>query len=292
MTALNEGYLRRFTPHQWRRSEPDLATFQYSGFEIPVDLARLTGGGPETWDVIGFGHMRQYERYAPVSPEHIVFELGCGIGRDAIELTRVLGPRGRYIGVDIIHPSIAWARANISARFPNFEFHHFDIYSEVHNNVGIYTASDFALPAESSTIDRIIAQSVFTHIFSDDVSYYLSEFNRILKPDGLAFATFFLIDEDTRELLASQGKPAPMFPDLTFRHTYAPGVWVNDAEHPEGAVAYDYDVFNSLIAESGLHLTALHRGYWPGRTGTTDGQDIAILQLASLGSARSRAELA
>jgi SAM-dependent methyltransferase len=261
--------------------EPEPATFHYKGFEVPADLARLTGAGPETWEVIGPGHVHQYERYAPISPDDSVLELGCGVGRDAIELTHVLGPHGRYIGVDIIRPSIEWARANIAARFPNFEFHHFDIYSEVHNNVGTHTASDFPLPAESGSVDRVIAQSVFTHMFADDVSYYLGEFRRILKPNGLAFATFFVMDDETRELLAAQATPAPMFPELTFRHEHAPGVWIDNAEYPEGAVSYRRDLLESLVEESGLRPQALYRGYWPGRTGTTDGQDIAILQLAA-----------
>ena len=257
------GYLRRLARRRREREQADTEeTFHYYGFDIPIHLARMTGGGPETWDVIGPGHMAQYERYAPISPTHTILELGCGIGRDAIELTRLLSPRGRYIGVDIIRPSIDWARANISARFPHFEFHHFDIYSDVHNTIGIHRASDFPLPSKSGCVDRIIAQSVFTHLFREDVTYYLGEFKRILKPDGLAFTTFFLLDDETRELMAAQVKPATVVPDLTFGYEYAPGVWINDAKHPEGAVAYHHDVVESLIAESGLDLIALHRGYW------------------------------
>jgi hypothetical protein len=106
--------------------EPDALMFRHRGFDIPVDLARMTGGGPKTWEVIARGHMEQYEHYAPISPDHTVFELGCGIGRDAIELTQALSPAGRYIGVDIIQPSIEWARSNVTPRFRQFEFHHFE----------------------------------------------------------------------------------------------------------------------------------------------------------------------
>ena len=236
----------------------------------------MTGGGPETWGVIAAGHIDQYRRYAPIAPDHTVFELGCGIGRDAIELTRILGPSGRYIGVDIIRPSIEWARANIAARFRQFEFHHFDIYSEVHNNVGVHVASDFKLPIEDRSVDRVIAQSVFTHIFRDDVSYYLGEFERILRPEGLGFVTFFVLDDETRDLLAARPLDSTL-PRLSFEHEYAPDVWINTLEHPEGAVAYERHVVESLIAKNGLELVALHRGYWPGRKGTTDGQDIAVI---------------
>ena len=256
--------------------EPHSLTFHHRGFDIPADLARMTGGGPETWEVIARGHIDQYERYAPLAPEHTVLELGCGIGRDAIELTQILGPTGRYIGVDIIRPSIEWAHANIAARFRQFEFHHFDIYSEVHNNVGIHVASDFGLPAEDRSVDRVIAQSVFTHIFRADVSYYLGEFERILRPDGLGFVTFFVLDDETRDLLTTRPRNST-FPPLSFEHEYERDVWINDTEHPEGAVAYERRAVESLIAKNRLKLVELHRGYWPGREGTTDGQDIAII---------------
>ena len=60
------------------------STFRYDGFDIPVELARLTGGGPETWHDITVGHLLEYERYCPIHPDHSVLEIGCGVGRDAI----------------------------------------------------------------------------------------------------------------------------------------------------------------------------------------------------------------
>jgi len=117
---------------------------------------------------------------------------------------------------------------------------------------------------------------VFTRIFRDDISYYLGEFERILRPDGLCFVTFFVLDDETRDLLADRPRYST-FPPLSFEHEYERNVWINDIEHPEGAVAYERHAVESLIAKSGLKLVALHRGYWPGRQGTTDGQDIAII---------------
>src|SRR5437870_13877128 len=95
------------------------ATFSYRGFDIPLDVLQLTGGGPETWDVISVGHMAQYAKHAPIEPWHQVLEVGCGVGRDAIQLTSHLDERGMYIGVDIIARSIAWCQDNITPRHPN-----------------------------------------------------------------------------------------------------------------------------------------------------------------------------
>lgn len=287
--------MKRWTSLRWQRRSlragrvspgPETAdTFPYRGFDIPVGLARMTGGGPESWGPIAREHMDQYDHIAPIAPTHTVFELGCGIGRDAIELTEVLVPPGRYIGTDIIRPSIDWAKGNIASRYHHFEFHHFDIYSEVHNNVGTAVASDFPLPADDRAVDRIIAQSVFTHIFPVDVAYYLGEFRRILGAGGLATVTFFVLDRQARDLMASQ-RLGPDCPTLTFETEYSPGIWINDPEHPEGAVAYAASLVQRLIREEGLELVSLHRGYWPEGTpsplsrsaGRRYGQDIALLR--------------
>jgi SAM-dependent methyltransferase len=41
----------------------------------------------------------------------------------------------------------------------------------------------------------VIAHSVFTHILEADAAHYLREFGRILRPGGVARATFFLFDK-------------------------------------------------------------------------------------------------
>ena len=158
--------------------------FEYEGYKIPVELVEMTGGGPDTWDVISVGHMDQYERYCPILADHDVLEIGCGVGRDAIQLTRTLSPAGSYVGVDIIRPSIEWCQGNITTRFPNFRFEYLDIHSQIHNPVGTAAVTEVTLPVADDSIDRIVLQSVFTHMFEGDIVHYLHEFRRVLRDDG------------------------------------------------------------------------------------------------------------
>ena len=104
-------------------------TFSFDGYDIPLDLAILTGGGAETWEGISAAHLAAYARYCPLRAGHDVLEVGCGVGRDAIPLSAVLGPGGSYVGVDVSGPSIAWCRENITVRHPNFRFAHLNIRS-------------------------------------------------------------------------------------------------------------------------------------------------------------------
>jgi SAM-dependent methyltransferase len=261
--------------------------FEYEGYKIPVELVEMTGGGPDTWDVISVGHMDQYERYCPILADHDVLEIGCGVGRDAIQLTRTLSPAGSYVGVDIIRPSIEWCQGNITTRFPNFRFEYLDIHSQIHNPVGTAAVTEVTLPVADDSIDRIVLQSVFTHMFEGDIVHYLHEFRRVLRPGGRVFASLFLLDDESLRMARASGKDAG---SLTFRVPYGDGCLINDERFPEGAVGYTPAAFERILSAGGFELEQpIHRGFWCGRQGVPDGQDIAVLRpVGGAGSTRGR----
>jgi ubiquinone/menaquinone biosynthesis C-methylase UbiE len=247
--------------------------FQYEGFEIPLDLVMLTGGGPDTWHDISIGHMGEYRNYCPIEPYHDVLEVGCGVGRDAIQLAHVIKPPGSYTGIDIIRPSIEWCQANITARYPHFQFVCIDVESQIHNPGGTVQVTDVTLPLADASTDRIILQSVFTHMFEKDIVHYLHEFRRILRQDGKIFASFFLLDDESLKMAIDTGQ------SLTFQHPYGDGCAINDAQYPEGAVGYFQPALERILAHGRFELDQpIHRGFWSGRQGVEDGQDIAVLR--------------
>jgi SAM-dependent methyltransferase len=263
--------------------------FEYKGYRIPVPLVDLTGGGTDTWDVIARGHMGQYASYAPIANDAFVLEVGCGVGRDAIQLTDHLSAAGSYVGIDIIRPSIEWCQANITPRHPNFTFHYLDIQSQIHNAGGSLDVRDVKLPVRSASADRIILQSVFTHMFFDDIVHYLKEFRRILKPGGKVVTSFFVIDDETRKLI-NVSERDPAF-SLKFAFPHGKGCFINDERYPEGAVAYTFPRLHQMLAKSGMTLDQpIHHGFWSGRQGVTDGQDMAVL-IAGPASAEPRSFL-
>ncbi len=249
--------------------------FEYHGYKIPVDLATMTGGGPETWDAISRGHMEEYARYCPILPHHAVLEIGCGVGRDAIQLTDHLRESGSYIGIDIIRPSIEWCTSNISTRHPNFRFEYLDVDSQIHNPTGSLKVTDVSLPVGNRTIDRIILQSVFTHMFEGDIVHYLHEFRRVLRRGGRVFASVFLLDDESRAMaLSNAGEGA-----LRFEHPYGDDCFINDPRYPEGAVGFTPDGLKRMVTAGGFELDQpIHPGFWCGRSGVQDGQDIAVLR--------------
>ncbi|MHB8858183.1 MAG: class I SAM-dependent methyltransferase [Thermoleophilia bacterium] len=252
--------------------------FNYKGYAIPVDLVNLTGGGVDTWEDISLGHQEQLRTYCPIEPGADVLEIGCGVGRDAIQLTEFLSEAGSYTGIDIIPPSIEWCQNNITPKFPNFTFHYLDIQSQIHNSGGSLKTTDIRLPVDDDSIDRVILHSVFTHMFEEDIVHYLHEFCRVLRDGGMVMASFFFLDGEAFDLLIQQKKKEP-FTFLSFEHDYGNGCFINDTDYPEGAVGYEPDAFERILARGKMRLARpIGKGFWCGREGVTDGQDIAILE--------------
>jgi SAM-dependent methyltransferase len=205
-----------------------------------------------------------------------VLEIGCGIGRDAFQLVKRLPPIGRYIGIDVTRDSILWCQKNITTRYPNFVFDHFDAKHELYNPLGSKTSMDFQLPAEDGSVDRIFLGSVFTHLFEEEITHYMKEIRRILRPDGLAYATFFLYSPEIIEA-ARRTKRSPN--GLMFEHAYADGCYISDASYPTGSVAFTDEAIHRMMANANLKLARPYLpGWWSGFfEEAEDGQEVAIL---------------
>jgi ubiquinone/menaquinone biosynthesis C-methylase UbiE len=244
----------------------------------------LTGGGPDTFEAISDWHVRSLAEHTPIVGDHHVLEIGCGIGRDAIPFTGIIGPNGSYLGIDIVPDSIRWCRQHISAKHPNFRFVHFDIKDQLHNPTGTRTTCEMILPAADCSIDRIFLWSVFTHMTEPNITHYLREFARVLKPEGLIFATWFVVDQ---EILA-KAKTVDLTPfHLRFEHQVGPDCYVNDLANPLGAVAYTKTAISRMLDAADLVLSVeTLPGSWSGFYSEPKGaQDITILKLR--GSAKN-----
>lgn len=262
----------------WQRVQQSVYpknVFRFRGFSIDNELATRTGAPRQYYSMFAQLHEQLQSSLAPVSRDHVVLEAGCGTGMDAILLTSRLSPNGRYTGFDITPENIAWCTANITRRFPNFRFMHFDICNSTYNPNGSVSATDIKFPEQDGGVDRFIAQSVFTHLLPDAATHYLHELRRMLRPGSLALITCFL--GTPYEIEYSMESTVSIF---RFPHQYGPGVYVNNPERPSDSVVYENDVFACMLRDSGLVLTKLVPGNWAqGRTTHNFGQDIILLSL-------------
>jgi len=183
---------------------------------------------------------------------------------------------GRYIGLDIIKPSIDWCVENITARHPNFTFVHTNIKDKLHNPDGLLDTLDCRIPLPRRRVDRVFAQSVFTHLLVREAKYYFSEIGRVMKSDALAYITLFLYNDDILERARATNLTQY---DLRFEHQAEPGCRINNLEYPTGAVAYTESVISNMLGKSRLaQARAPLRGGWSGfYSNPEDGQDVLIL---------------
>jgi len=203
-----------------------------------------------------------------------VLDVGSGIGRMAVPLTGYLSPEGEYWGIDIVRDGIQWCIDHIAPRFPNFHFQHADVFNGLYNPGGGLRARDYRFPFADQYFDFVFLTSVFTHMLPADLRNYLSEISRVLRPRGNAVVTFFLLNSESRALVAA-GESR-----LSFRYAVE-GCLTVDAQNPESAVAYDEGAVRALFSQHGFELEEPIRfGSWCGRKSYLSFQDIVLARMA------------
>ncbi len=126
-----------------------------------------------------------------------ILDIGCGAGLLGIASEPFLGQDGKYTGIDVMKKDIDFCRKHYPSA--NFEFIHFDVNNPVFAPAQKDTKSKW--PVESESFDLTTALSVWTHFNEEEALFYFKEISRVLKPDGKAIITFFLLDETYRNSL-------------------------------------------------------------------------------------------
>ena len=248
----------------------------HHGYLIPRHLAWRTGRLHQFRETSDH-HIMLLEKYVGLSNCANIVELGCGVGRDAIPLTKIVPSDGSYLGIDIIRQSIDWAQKNISSGNSNFEFVHFDIGDQQHNLQGKKTSTDFTIPRADGSQDLVFLYSVFTHMFPVDTQHYLGEFARILKNGGRVLASMFTMERTLIPYLKSIGGGG--LRNLTFGYEVEEGFFHNDPNIIPGATAYSMAKIHSMIEPLGLELERFVKGSWrKDNSHEEDGQDLVIFK--------------
>lgn len=216
----------------------------------PDELIAANGIGIGNFREIGELMVKKFLDLGLVDESDVVVDIGCGLGRHARPLTKFLSPKGIYHGLDINRNSIEWCKEKY-AQFDNFKFEWMDIRSGYYNKNGGTRPRDYAFNLPDNYADFVLLASVFTHMFIEDVSHYLNEIRRILKPMKRAFITYFLIDETNKEWVKKN-------------YHLSGADFVRDKDCPETMVLLSEERVIDLYKESGLVIDQLQYGSWAG----------------------------
>jgi SAM-dependent methyltransferase len=188
-------------------------------------------------------------------PEHRVLDIGSGIGNLALSLVGYL--TGGYDGVEIHAEAVAWCQRAITPKHSQFRFHRADLASHAYNPRGLVPPCAYRFPFADQSFDVIFLASVFTHILPDAVEHYLHEVSRLLAPDGVCVASYFLLNDESRAGV----ERGDSF--MSFGVQHASGLCrLHDASIPEAAVALEETFVRRIHRQAKLRIRDVRRGRW------------------------------
>lgn len=228
---------------------------------------RMITGDYSEFHRIGEEFLGHFVRIGGLRPSDSVLDVGCGVGRMAVPLTRHLEAGAGYEGFDVVAREVDWCRRHITPRHPNFRFMLLDVRHPRYNPSGSVEPAAVVLPYADASFDFAFFTSVFTHLLAAEWNRYLEELARVLRPGGRFLGTYFLLNDDSRARIATGQS------HLGFAHGEELVRW-EDAGDPEAAVAYDEAAVTARHAEHGLPVGDVHHGYWDGREEFLTWQDL------------------
>lgn len=230
-----------------------------AGFIPPVALMH---DGPRTYKDFkenGDEFFRHYVDLCGLEPDEDMLDLGSGIGRKTLPLTRYLSERGSYVGMDIVKSGVDWCTEKYTKSYPNFKFELIDVYNDLYNPAGKYKADEYRFPFSDEQFDLVVLNSVFTHMLPSEVENYLGEIARVLRTGGRCLISFFVLN-DASLLLIKEGKST-----IDLRYEFGPALAVS-REKPELAIGYDENYVTELYAKCSLEIRQpIAYGSWCGR---------------------------
>jgi SAM-dependent methyltransferase len=224
-----------------------------------------------------------------------MLEVGFGAGRSSRVLWEQLSSEGSYCGLDVVADMVEWHERNVTPFRPNnVKFFHANVATSTYDDGNAPASSrisavDYVFPFLDGSFDVVFLASVFTHMLPDQVSNYLCQIYRVLRPGGYVLASCFLVDQDMSGRIAEGHAtlgPTGGAADNVRRpaielFTFDENTWVNDLEQLDACVAHAAENYRKLHEDAGLDLVNFWlRGHWSGEPNTERmaGQDIVVAQ--------------
>jgi len=216
-----------------------------------------------------------------------IIDFGCGHGKLAPISVFFTHPNGEYLGIDIQESYINYCRRKY-AQLPRVKFHISKDYNPLYSpeqKSAVAASKSYGedWPVTVSSIDVVIAVSVFTHLQEADAFGYVNKIYTILKPNALAMLTCHIVEEPRRQpgfifnynpFLTSLFKFATPLPNSNNWFTSNPAL-------PESGIAINMTGLNGLI-QGKFKIELIMRG---SATGGKDPfpQDVVVLKKLTTG---------
>ncbi|WP_346881033.1 class I SAM-dependent methyltransferase [uncultured Algibacter sp.] len=222
----------------------------------------------------GKHHLNLLKKYTNLKESDSVLDIGSGIGRTAVALTKYLNINARYEGFDVVEKGVKWCNSKIKKDLPNFNFIYVPLNNDLYNT-SYEKADSFKFPYEDGVFDVVFLFSVFTHMGISEIDNYFGEIERVLKPKGKCLATFFLYtSEKEEETSIIEGFSFPIKKD---------GYRLMDKDVTSANIAIEINCLKEMIVANNLKLASIKDGIWKDEISniksiSNEYQDIVILE--------------
>jgi cyclopropane fatty-acyl-phospholipid synthase-like methyltransferase len=238
----------------------------------PLSMMRTIGSRTEEHYLT---NMRAYVHdlilQAELRPSSRILDIGSGCGRVATAFMRYLNASGEYLGLDVWDEGVNWCQDHITSARPEFRFRSVPATNNYYYSADSGAGNDFKLSfVPSNHFDCIFALSVFTHLRLGDARQYFELIRRSLAPDGLAYLTFFVIDQDMHQFVKRTGQHTAVAPA-------GDGMWYA-YERQDFFAGYEEPLLLQQFEEFGLEVVKKSRGSWAEKPGARLYQDWYLLR--------------
>ena len=176
--------------------------------------------------------------YCALNKDSRILDFGCGQGRLVNGIFSLKKSFHSYIGIDTNIKSINWCNRWLSRYSDKFRFIFLPAFNARYNQKADGLKS---LPFSEDNFDIIFLNSVFSHMLSSDITFYLNEFNRILSENGRIYLTAFIEENVPPEI-------------------ENPENYIDESSGRLHRVRYEQKFFFELVSQSGFKVeTFLHQ---------------------------------
>jgi len=222
--------------------------------------------------------LQRLVKYANLNSKSNILDIGCGGGKLISALLPVI-KEGTYSTFEVNKEYIEFWSNSIAKKYHNFTFNHADLWHSYYNPTGKHKTAEYIFPYYNNVFDIVYLNSIFTHLLPSEISHYLSEIKRVLKPGAIALATYFIVNNESllldnqglsNKTLVKQGRKL-----LNYRYD---NYWARDTDANERLIGVDEEWLKKIYGQNNYEITNIVYGSWCGREENADKtlQDIVV----------------
>lgn len=208
---------------------------RYKGLTLPVSRNNEKLSDNRAYLNSGVEQLNFLNRNNLINEKSKILDFGCGQGRLLNTLKFTNTAFSYYVGLDTSRKSINWCKKHLTYS-TSISFIHLPANNARYNPEEKKLK---LLPYENGVFDLIFVNSVFSHMLTGDINFYLQEFSRILKHEGKVYLTAF-VEEDVPEVEEN------------------PSGYVSNSSGPLHRVRYEKNFFFKLVQNAGLKVQKYH----------------------------------